>query len=105
MLNKIIEGRYQTTNYYQKNNYQKIKYRSLTIFKDSQGYIVKFVGNYFSEIQGAVEDAAKYLRKNNIEGEYDLIFNNSKLYVSKDSDVDLIVKEYLESYRDMIFEA
>ena len=102
MLNKIIEGRYQTTSY-EKSKYQKFTYRSIYVYKDNKGNIVKFEGNYFSEIENAVKDVVKYLKRNKIQGEYPLIFNSSALYLSAETNVEESVKEYLETYRDNIF--
>jgi len=102
MLNRIIDGRYQTTSY-EKSKHQKLTYRSVYVYKDNKDNIVKFEGNYFSEIESVVKDVVKYLKRNKIEGEYPLIFNSSALYLSAETDVDEVVKEYLDTYRDNIF--
>ena len=103
MLKRIIEGRYNTTNY-ERCKYKKVRYRSIYVFKDQQGNLVKFEGNYFAEIEGAVQDAIRYLKHHNIRDEFVLYFNNAKINLTADSDANLIIDEYLATYRDRIFE-
>ena len=103
MIKTMIAGRYNNTPSYGKSEYKKTRYRSIYLFRDEEKNLVKFEADYFTEVKSAVEDAIRYLKHHNIEYHHPLIFNNTTLYVSADSDADWVIEKYLKNYRKSIY--
>lgn len=102
MLKRLAEGRYNT-NDVEKDKYKKTRYRSVYVFKDEQKNVIRFEGNYFSEIEGAVQDVIRYLNAHNLEKNYILTFNNVKISICADSNADLLIHNYLNDYEEYLF--
>lgn len=71
-------------------------YRYFWVKKDKNGEILSFEAVCGVWINDAIQGVKDFLRFNDLQGEYILIFNDVKLTVSVFKPVRTIIKEYLD---------
>ena len=101
MFNGMISGKYNSSAVVKNKN--KKAYRSIYIVMDEDNNLLGFEGNHFANIEVAVTDVVKYLKSKDINGDFVLKFNSSKISINQNSDIKSIVDNYLKHFRDDIY--
>ena len=69
-------------------------FRGLDVYEDLVGKLEDFKAKNGIEVKDAVKDSIIYLKSRNLKKEYTLLFNDIKLLVSVNSDINAIERQY-----------